>query len=110
MSLSENERSQIRRRLLQKGQAVANKLADVLAGADVRLSDLSLVQGVPDSVRAEDRLRAYLKHLNTRRNLLDTDVETFQRCVRCGAALSAVSLLDTPWADTCQECGGKESL
>jgi RNA polymerase-binding transcription factor DksA len=55
-------------------------------------------------MRPEERLRAYLDHVERCRELLDADDDRYGRCYTCGVDLGVPALDEMPWADRCQEC------
>ena len=105
LRFDEPTRLRLRSRLLRKGRAIAEKLAELLAGkgGPVRLSDLPAFARKP-GMRPEERLRAYLDHVENCRKLLDAGDDRFGRCTSCGEDLGLVALGDMPWADRCQKC------
>ncbi len=63
---SDADRDRWRQALLAKGKEVSDKLAAILAGKDVSLSDFELVQDGEPAETKEKRLRRYLDHLMSR--------------------------------------------
>lgn len=98
-------RRRLRRRLLAKGRAIADELADLLAGKGkrIRMSELPIFARKP-GMRPEERLRAYLDHVEGCRILLDADDDRFGRCTVCQDDLGLVALSEMPWADRCEKC------
>jgi uncharacterized protein len=94
-----------RKRLLEKGTAVAGQLADLLAGKDVRMGEIQGVKGLGGRHKAEDRLRAFLDHLSSQRAALEAGDPAFGRCDTCGQAMTVAELDEMPWATQCAGCG-----
>lgn len=104
MRYSESTLAELRSLVMKKGQAVANQLAEVLAGKGKDL-DLGLF---PDDakkpgLRPEERLRLFLDHLEETRKRIDAQDDAFGRCTICGKDLGLAALRQMPWADRCQE-------
>lgn len=99
---NDEERAKLTGALLAKGQVIAQQLADVLAGRNP--TRIEVVGANIDALRVEDRLRAYLAHINARRQALEADDGTYGLCEVCGAELSLASLHEMPWADRCVAC------
>ncbi len=108
MRLDETTRERYRTALLAKGQQVANLLAEVLAGADkeLEIQQLPIFGGKP-GMRPEEKLRAFLGLIESRRELLVNGDDRFGRCDVCGRELSELELDEMPWADRCRECAGR---
>lgn len=107
--LTDSQKEQLRKRLLRKGGEIAKKLADVLAGKDVRLVELADLRGRGRPlVSPEQKLRAYLDLINERRKALEADDGTYGVCEICEAPLSWAELDQMPWATRCRECASKE--
>lgn len=98
-------RKRLRTRLLRKGQAIATELAELLAGKGKRprIDELPAFARKP-GMRPEERLRAYLDHVETCRARLDADDDQYGRCQRCGADVGLPALEQMPWADRCTAC------
>lgn len=105
LRLDEPTRTRLRRALLKKGQAIANDLATVLAGKGkkINLRELPVFAARP-GMRPEERLRAYLDHVEKCRKLIDADDDRYGRCELCGTDLGLPALEQMPWADRCQPC------
>ena len=105
MTLSDEARARYRRALLDKGMVVATLLADVLAGKDKQraLAALPLHIAKP-GMRPEERLRAYLDFIESRRKLLDARDDRFGQCDVCAQPLGSAALDEVPWADRCVGC------
>lgn len=95
----------LRRAIMRKGQTIANDLAAVLAGKGkpMRLTDLPVFASKP-GLRPEERLRAYLEHVESCRKLIDADDDRYGRCNHCNVDLGLPALQELPWADRCQTC------
>ena len=96
----------LRRALLRKGQAIATELAELLAGTGkgVQVAELPVSARKP-GMRPEERLRAFLDHVEGCRQRLDADDDRFGRCTACQTDLGLVALTELPWADRCAACG-----
>ena len=94
--------ARVRSRLMAKGQNVASRLAEVLAGKDINLSALG--DNNVKRLRPEERLRAFLDLINRKRQTLDNSPNDFGRCEACNADLGLVALQEMPWAERCREC------
>ncbi|MEZ4398846.1 MAG: hypothetical protein R3B06_02415 [Kofleriaceae bacterium] len=93
--------ARLRRGLLDRGQALATKLAALLAGADADRLIRALGLDARPGARPEEVLRAALDQVEARRRLLDSDDDRFGRCDVCGVALAPAALAEMPWADRC---------
>lgn len=91
------DRERWRRLLLAKGQEVAKKLEEVLAGKDVRLEDLSLWMTDKEKEPKDKKLRRFLDLLMAR--LKRVDDPSFGWDSERGAFLPKAVLDDTPWID-----------
>lgn len=109
MELDEQTRERLRQALLKKGMEIATLLADVLAGKDREreLAALPAFTAKP-GLKPEERLRLYLDHVESRRELLVAGDPRYGRCEKCGAELSLPELEEMPWADRCRQCGDRE--
>lgn len=107
--LDDATRARLRAQLMRKGRAVAEALADLLAGKDLDLSRIVSPREGLDQTRPEERLRAWLDLLESKRALLDARDPIYGRCQACGEPLLVAVLEQTPWADTCLECAGTGS-
>ncbi len=95
-------RAAIRRGLMRRGQALATKLAELMAGADGDRLVRALGLDAKPGARPEEIVRAALEQVEAQRRLLDADDDRFGRCDACGVDLGAPALLEVPWADRCQ--------
>jgi RNA polymerase-binding transcription factor DksA len=108
MRFDDATRERYRKALLKKGHQVATLLAEVLAGKDRRreLAALPDLVGRP-GMRPEEKLRAYLDLIESRRLLLVAGDDRFGRCDACGAELAPLALDEMPWADRCRACAAR---
>lgn len=104
LRFGETVRQELRQKLLKKGHEIATKLSDLMSGKKLDLTNIESLANVKPGLRPEDRLRAYLDILNTKRKLLDDDNDAYGRCSECDEDLGLVALRDMPWADRCQKC------
>lgn len=105
MVITPERRERYRRALLDKGLNVSTLLADVLAGKD-RATALAAIPALSDKpgMRKEEKLRAYLDFIESRRLSLLADDGEFGTCTACGDELSEVELDELPWAYRCRAC------
>jgi hypothetical protein len=100
--LSEAETQLLRRKLLDKGQELAQMLSDLLAGnPPPGVAGLAKPGETP-----EEALRRYLGVIQQRIDAIAAGTG-YGLCERCGAPLSFAELDEMPWADTCRECASK---
>jgi hypothetical protein len=105
LGLDAPTRARLRKALLRKGSAIAAELAALLAGKGKRLDirELPAFARKP-GMRPEERLRAYLDHVESCRRRLDAQDERYGRCLVCGVDIGLPALEQMPWADRCQTC------
>lgn len=108
--LSDKKKELYRQRLLKKGHGIAKKLANVLAGLDVRLADLADMRWSEPGMTKEEKLRAQLDHINACRKALEADDGTFGTCFHCKEDISEPELDEMPWVDECRNCAGKQKI
>ncbi len=106
--LSDAVREALRQKLLKKGQEVANKLAKVLAGLDIRLEQIPARGLGKPGMRPEERLRAYLDLINAKRRALEANDRSYGVCSFCDGPFSEVELDQVPWVDEHAQCLAKE--
>jgi RNA polymerase-binding transcription factor DksA len=85
--------------LLQRGQTLAQLLAQVLAGKQP--PQLAALLAEKPGKRPEEVLRLALDQIEQRRRLLDADDDRFGRCDVCGIDLGEAAMIEVPWADRC---------
>ena len=90
------------KRINEKGLAVATRLADLMGGKDVDLSELGDLRGLDLTDMKEVRLRAFLSQINRARDRLGT--QSFGKCIGCGLPFKEATLDETPWIERCHEC------
>lgn len=91
--------AQLRRLLLQRGQEIADILAELTAGRTVSAPTLFVAApGETDRVK----LRRYLRLILSRLGAIEEG--TYGACEGCGQALSYEELTALPWLDRCQAC------
>lgn len=91
-----------RRVVLAKLGEVARKLEAILAGQEVTLADIQLPQERDPAETPLERRRAF-------QALLQRALEELRRgevrtCERCGGAIPAAALDETPWVTACGRC------
>lgn len=78
LGLTPEEKERYRQALLRKGHEIAQKLAKVLGGLDLRLSDIQEMRDYgPPGMRPEERLRMYLDLINNKRKALEANDPSF---------------------------------
>lgn len=90
------DRQRWRQRLLAKGQEIATKLAEVLAGKEVDLQKLGL-QMTGDAMPPEKRLRRFLDLVMQRLRYVDDPRFGFDR--ERGSFLAVAELNEVPWIE-----------
>lgn len=108
LRFDQSTRARYRAALLRKGGQIAGELAEILGGKKKRmpLGELPAAAQKP-GMKPEERLRAYLEHVEACRRRLDAEDDAFGRCRTCNQDLGSVVLDQMPWADRCQECAPK---
>ncbi|PIE16877.1 MAG: hypothetical protein CSA66_07010 [Proteobacteria bacterium] len=91
------DRDRWRKALLSKGKEVSDKLAEVLAGKDVELSDFELVQRGEPAETKDKRLRRLLDHLMSRLRAVDDPRFGYDEARR--GFVAVVELDEAPWLD-----------
>jgi RNA polymerase-binding transcription factor DksA len=91
--------ARLRRDLMERAQALASLLAEVLAGKQPPTLAALLAQ--KPGIRPEEAVRAALEQIEARRKLLDAHDDRYGRCDVCGADLGLSALSELPWADRC---------
>lgn len=89
-----------RRGIMNRGQALATLLADLLAGKKPP-SVLDAMGISKPGMRPEEALRMTLDAVEARRKLIDANDDRFGRCDICAEDLGAAALGEMPWADRC---------
>lgn len=95
-------RARLRRGLMRRGQDLATRLAELLAGADGDRLVRALGLDARPGARPEEILRLALDQVEERRRWLDAGDDRYGRCSECGLDLGAAALTELPWADRCQ--------
>ncbi|MBX3468080.1 MAG: hypothetical protein KF878_14505 [Planctomycetes bacterium] len=91
-----------RRRVLDTLGVVSDKIAQLLAGQDLDLSQVKLPQDMEPGETPLERLRRY-------KDLLQETLATLNRgedpvCRGCGGAIPEAALDEMPWATACGRC------
>jgi hypothetical protein len=94
---SASDRARWRRLLLAKGQEIATRLEDLLAGKEVSLDDFSLFARGEPGEPPEKRLRRYFDQVM--RGLRAVDRPRFGFDPATGTYLSIAALDATPWIE-----------
>jgi RNA polymerase-binding transcription factor DksA len=89
----------LRRQLLRKGSELAEKLAELMAGKEIRMEEI--LRTKPGETPIE-RLRRFMALIDGR--LAAIRAGTYGRCEQCGDGLPYAHLEQIPWIDTCQAC------
>lgn len=92
-----NDRARWRRLLLAKGQDIAKRLEDILAGKDVSLDDFSLFAKGEPAEPPEKRLRRYFDQVM--RSLRAVDRPRFGFDPVRGTYVAIAVLDETPWIE-----------
>jgi hypothetical protein len=93
--------TRLRRGVMKRGRALAEILADLLAGKDRTPSLKALLGLVEPGLRPEERVRLALDQIERRRALIDAGDDGYGRCDVCGVDLGLAALDQMPWADRC---------
>lgn len=94
-------RARLRRKLLDRGQVIATKLSEVLAGKDAERGLRAIGLDAKPGMRPEEVLRAALDHVERLRKRLEAGDDAYGRCWSCGVDLGLPALEEVPWADAC---------
>lgn len=94
---SANDRARWRRLLLAKGQEIAKRLEDILAGKEVSLDDFPLFAKGEPAESPERRLRRYFDQVM--RSLRAVDRPRFGLDPVRGTYLPIAALDETPWIE-----------
>ena len=89
-----------RRDIMKRGQTLATILSELMGGKDKSAMVMALGLTKP-GMTDEEKVRAALEQVESRRRLLDADDDRFGRCVECGEDLGEARLGEMPWADRC---------
>ncbi len=93
--------ARLRRALGARGQVIATKLTELLAGADAEAVARALGFGLVPGARPEEILRRSLDHVVALRAMIDADDDHYGRCTTCALDLGPARMLEVPWADAC---------
>lgn len=96
-----DDRARLRRALLDRGQAIATKLAKLMAGEDPMTIIRALGLDLKPGARPEEILRRALDQVERLRKLIDADDDRYGRCQECGLDLGLPAMREVPWADAC---------
>ena len=75
----------------------------MLGGKDKAIELAALLAGKP-GMTPEEKLRAYLNHIESRRHLLVSADDRYGSCDLCGKELADSELDEMAWADRCRAC------
>ena len=98
-ALTADQLATLRRRLLMKGQELAEDLAALMAGLKPKATDL--LDARPGETKIE-KTRRYLELVD--RKIEDIAAGRYGRCARCGEPIPYVRLAELPWAEACGAC------
>ena len=100
----QEKRDRWKKAVVVKGGEIARRLENLLASdeMDFRLSDVLTFADLGRSTKKKERLRAYLKYINT--IIQSFDKGSFGLCSECGEALPEAQLDEMPWSDVCRGC------
>jgi RNA polymerase-binding transcription factor DksA len=99
-------RARLRKKLLGRGQVIATKLSELLAGKDGRSLISMLGLDAKPGMRPEEVLRAALDHVEKLRKQIEAGDDAYGRCWACGKDVGLAGLEEVPWADACGEHAG----
>ena len=103
--MTPEQRRQLRiGRLNQKGQGVANELAEMMASKDIRLGDIG-PSGVPMRDKKERRLREFLEMINAARKIICGD--GYLEKVAAEEQRRQLYLDDNPWFEAAGDHGDR---
>ena len=97
-----------RRELARKGWEVNQKLTDLLAKKDARMSTIKLPNEQKPGLRPDEKMRMWLDQIMRAQKRLGTD--EFGKCIECGEEFAKGALDDTPWLETCRSCMEDDEL
>jgi hypothetical protein len=106
MRFDDDARGRLRTKLLARGQVIATKLSELLAGKDGRSLMSLLGLDARPGLRPEEVLRAALDHVERLRKLVEAGDDAYGRCWVCGKDVGLAGLEEVPWADACGEHAG----
>ncbi len=89
-------------RIQDKGWEVAQRIAKIKAGENVRIADMMGLRDGPVGQTKEEKLRAWLDAINRARDRFHGG--DFGRCLDCAGSIRAEVLDETPWTELCGEC------
>lgn len=104
-----DKNEQYKKTLAAKGWEIAQRLADLKAGKDFRLSDLDGLDLDTTNLQ-EKRLRDYLDLIERARTRLRADDGSFGRCIQCGTSFAPGALREMPWLEQCNSCASLNDL
>lgn len=102
MTFDDDDRAFLRKRLTRRGQDLATRLAEIMAGKDGDRIVRALGLGGKPGARPEEILRDALAANEARRRLLDEGDPRFGNCEVCNVELGRDAMREVPWADRCQ--------
>ena len=106
--LGAEERKALRlQRINRKGLEVATKLAELKAGQNITLAEMSTPGLDTEAMDKEARVRAFLDLINASRTRLQG--RGYGHCLACSAVLDEAALDETPWLERCARCAAEKA-
>ncbi|SRR6266545_1905003 len=105
--MNADDRQVLRRKLLKKGQEIAEMLSALLSGQKDP-SGMDQLDAKPGET-PEERLRRYLAMVQSRLDAINAGEGAYGACERCGKPIPLVELLENPIADICTKCAATGS-
>lgn len=96
------DRKRLKRRVLDRGRDVAERLTKLLAGQNIELKDILLPEEQKPGERPEEKLRRLLDRIN--RVIRSFDDGTFGTCHVCGEPIAPAELEESPWTGIHRGC------
>jgi len=101
MRFDDETRTRLRRALLDRGQVLATRLAEILAGKDGDRAVRALGLDAKPGMSPEEVLRAALARVEALPQLVEAGHEPYGRCHVCAVDLGLAAMTEVPWADAC---------
>jgi RNA polymerase-binding transcription factor DksA len=90
------------KRIQDKGWEVAQRIAALKAGENIRISDMEGLLTSPVGETPEEKLRAWLDAINRARTRIEE--ERYGQCLVCDLPIRQEALDEIPWQETCARC------
>ena len=92
-------------RIQDKGWEIAQRIARIKAGENIRLGDMRGLLKAPPGETEEEKLRAWLDAINRARDRFHSG--EYGACRECDKAIREEALDEIPWAEVCGACGSR---